>query len=236
MVISIIIGIVVLVIAFVIYREYKNEKRYQEERAQEQERKKRKIEPKVTTRPSQSRPMPQETPSTKEKPKEPAPQPKQESRPAQPAQAPKSEPTPKKEVSTAAPKATTPPPSKPAVEEKEIELPKGEYPEFNYSRLKEMGLSEEEALEFIQELIPQIGDQIPLLDEAMAIPDFHQMERLTHSIKGSSTTIGTGGVSDLLVDYNTYLKTGDEVKVAEAYQAHLKRYYELLKKQFPKES
>ncbi len=229
MVISIIIGIVVLVIAFVIYREYKNEKRYQEERAQEQERKKRRIEPKVTTRPSQSRPMPQENPSTKEKPKEPAPQPKQESRPAQPAQAPKSEPTPKKET-------TTPPPSKPAVIEKEIELPKGEYPEFNYSRLKEMGLSEEEALEFIQELIPQIGDQIPLLDEAMAIPDFHQMERLTHSIKGSSTTIGTGGVSDLLVDYNTYLKTGDEVKVAEAYQAHLKRYYELLKKQFPKES
>jgi hypothetical protein len=113
------------------------------------------------------------------------------------------------------------------------ELPKGEYPDFNYERLIGMGLSEEEALEFIQELIPQIGEQIPLIDDAMKIPDFHKMERLTHSIKGSSTTIGTGGVSDLLVEYNTYLKTGTELPIAEAYQAHLKRYFEKLKKQFP---
>ena len=117
--------------------------------------------------------------------------------------------------------------------QEDILLPKGEYPDFNYKRLIEMGLSEEEALEFIQELIPQIGDQIPLIDEAMKIPDFHKMERLTHSIKGSSTTIGTGGVSDLLVEYNTYLKTGTELPVAQAYQQHLKTYFEKLKKQFP---
>ncbi len=115
----------------------------------------------------------------------------------------------------------------------ETQLPKGEYPDFNYERLIEMGLSEEEALEFIQELIPQIGDQIPLIEEAMSIPDFHQIERLTHSIKGSSTTIGTGGVSDLLVDYNTYVKTGKELPVVQAYQKYLKIYFEKLKKQFP---
>jgi HPt (histidine-containing phosphotransfer) domain-containing protein len=118
----------------------------------------------------------------------------------------------------------------------DITLPKGEYPEFNYQRLLEMGLSEKEALEFIQELIPQIAEQIPLIDEAMEIPDFHKMERLTHSIKGSSTTIGTGGVSDLLVEFNTYLKEGENVQIAQAYQAHLKRYFEKLKKQFPQEA
>jgi len=120
-----------------------------------------------------------------------------------------------------------------AEENLSVELPKGEYPDFNYERLLEMGLSEEEAYEFIQDLIPQIGDQIPLLDEALKIPDFHEMERLTHSIKGSSTTIGTGGVSDLLVEYNTYLKTGEEVPIIKAYQEHLKHYFEKLKKQFP---
>jgi HPt (histidine-containing phosphotransfer) domain-containing protein len=116
-----------------------------------------------------------------------------------------------------------------------VTLPKGEYPEFNYQRLLEMGLSEKEAKEFIQELIPQIGDQIPLIDEAIKVPDFHKMERLTHSIKGSSTTIGTGGVSDLLVEFNTYLKEGENVQIAQAYQTHLKRYFEKLKKQFPQE-
>ena len=127
----------------------------------------------------------------------------------------------------------TEPPKKES--ETAVELPKGEYPAFNYERLIEMGLSEAEAHEFIQELIPQIEAQIPLIQEAMDKPDYHQMERLTHSIKGSSTTIGTGGVSDLLVDYNTYLKEGKEVEVLEAYQKHLKHYFEALKKQFPKD-
>jgi HPt (histidine-containing phosphotransfer) domain-containing protein len=58
------------------------------------------------------------------------------------------------------------------------------------------------------------------------------MERLTHSIKGSSTTVGTGGVSDLLVDFNTYLKTGRELAIAEAYLEQLKHYCEELKQQY----
>ena len=117
---------------------------------------------------------------------------------------------------------------------KPIELPQCKYPDFDYSRLVGMGLSEEEAVEFIQELIPQIGTQIPLIQEAMDKEDFYSMERLTHSIKGSSTTVGSGGVSDLLVEYNTYLKTGEELEVAKAYQRHLKDYYEALKTAYAK--
>jgi hypothetical protein len=58
------------------------------------------------------------------------------------------------------------------------------------------------------------------------------MERLTHSIKGSATNIGTGGVSDLLVDCNTYLKTGTDIDIAKAYVAHLKQYTQELKAQY----
>ncbi len=112
---------------------------------------------------------------------------------------------------------------------KTIDLPECNYPEFDYSRLVGMGLSEDEAIEFIQELIPQIETQIPLIQEAMDKEDFYSMERLTHSIKGSSTTVGSGGVSDLLVAYNTYLKTGEEIEVAKEYQKYLKHYYEALK-------
>ena len=95
-----------------------------------------------------------------------------------------------------------------------------------------MGLSKDEAVDFIKELIPQIKTQIPLLKEAMEASDFHTMERLTHSIKGSSTTVGSGGVSDLLVEFNTYLKTGRELPVAEAYIKHLNHYCEALEKEY----
>lgn len=117
-------------------------------------------------------------------------------------------------------------------EPKDIAISLSDYPKFDHSRLIEMGLSQEEAKEFVRELIPQIGSQIPLIKEAMAIPDFHEMERLTHSIKGSSTTVGTGGVSDLLADFNTYLKSGAEPAIAEAYVEQLKYYCEELKEQY----
>jgi hypothetical protein len=66
----------------------------------------------------------------------------------------------------------------------------------------------------------------------MNIPDFHKMERLTHSIKGSATNLGTGGVSALLVDCNTYLKTGTDIDIAKAYFKHLVHYTAELKTQY----
>ncbi|WP_295417740.1 hypothetical protein [Sulfurovum sp.] len=113
-----------------------------------------------------------------------------------------------------------------------IALPKASYPKFDHSRLIDMGLSQEEAKEFIQELITQIKTQIPLIKEAMYDLDFHTMERLTHSIKGSATNIGTGGVSDLLVDYNTYLKTGKEIAIIQRYLMYLQYQLKELEKQY----
>ncbi len=117
-------------------------------------------------------------------------------------------------------------------EPKNITISLADYPQFDHSRLIEMGLSEDEAKEFVAELIPQIAAQIPLIREALENADFHTMERLTHSIKGSSTTVGTGGISDLITDYNTYLKTGTEVAIAKAYFEQLNHYYIELKKQY----
>ena len=95
-----------------------------------------------------------------------------------------------------------------------------------------MGLSDEEAQEFVQELIPQLEEQIPPIEKVLVNSDFHQMERLTHSIKGSATNLGTGGISDLLVECNTYLKTGTDIDIAQAYFEHLKHYTRELKKQY----
>ena len=113
-----------------------------------------------------------------------------------------------------------------------IDLPKCKYPKFNYARLVEMGLSEDEAVEFVKELIPQIKTQIPLIKEAIEAEDFHNIERLTHSIKGSSTTVGSGGVSDLLVEFNTYVKSGKKIPVIETYLKYLTHYCEDLDKEY----
>jgi len=111
-------------------------------------------------------------------------------------------------------------------------LPEANYPKFTHIRLVEMGLSDEEAKEFVAELIPQIEEQFPLIEKAMKDLDFHQIERLTHGIKGSATNLGTGGVSDLLVDYNTYLKSGTDIDIVRAYFEHLIHYNDELKVQY----
>lgn len=112
------------------------------------------------------------------------------------------------------------------------QLPQCSYPTFSHDRLIDMGLSNEESKEFVAELIPQLETQIPLIKEAMKNSDFHQMERLTHNIKGSATNLGTGGISDLLIECNTYLKTGTDSDIAKVYFNNLMHYTEELKNQY----
>ncbi|NOR54658.1 MAG: hypothetical protein GQ531_00470 [Sulfurovum sp.] len=111
-------------------------------------------------------------------------------------------------------------------------LPPCTYPRFSHERLVEMGLSDDEAIEFVQELIPQLEEQIPEIEALLEVSDFEQMERATHGIKGSSTNVGTGGVSDLLIEYNTYLKAGRDLEIAKVYFESFKHYINELKNQY----
>ncbi len=225
----IIISVFVLILVLFVYMEYKNEKKYREERHQ-----KRKNVKKEETKPVIK---PKKVPSAKELEEKEVQEKRAEQKKRleeqrleeQRLQEKKSEPELTTEpVVTEIKTETVEVTEKP----KTITISLGKYPKFDHSRLLKMGLSEEEAKEFVAELIPQIETQIPLIKEAMATSDFHNMERLTHSIKGSSTTVGTGGVSDLLVDFNTYLKTGTEPAIVEAYLEQLKHYCEELKEQY----
>lgn len=226
----VVIGIFILIIALIIFIEYKNEKKYQEERlkrSNERRKTRAPYDPKVKVQ----KPL-QEEKKQKAKKRATIPGAKEKVSP---------------EISKTKTKTTADTYSlkenkqKPAEVIEEIQqeipnrtydLPKCKYPKFDHSRLLDMGLNEDEVKEFVQELIPQINNQIPLIKEAMKIPDFHSMERLTHSIKGSSTTVGTGGISDLLVEYNTYLKKGQELPIIEAYFTHLVQYAKELEEQY----
>ena len=117
-------------------------------------------------------------------------------------------------------------------EAKTKELPKREYPDFDNSRLLGMGLTQEDADTFVLELIEQIDDHIPQLEEAIESGQYDQIERLTHSLKGSATNLGTGGVANVLIDFNTYSKEGKEKEIILAHLNNLKAYQEKLKSQF----
>ena len=118
---------------------------------------------------------------------------------------------------------------------KQKDLPSCQYPPFSHARLIEMGLSDEESKEFVQELIPQLLTQISLIQNAIPLSDFKEIERLTHSIKGSATNLGTGGISDLLVEFNTYLKNDANMidrDVVDTYLKYLIHYTQELEKEY----
>ncbi len=205
MIIYIVVFILVLLIALFVYREYKNEKKYQEERRERR-------------------------PDTKKEVKEPARKPRKVQS-ADEIEAQEKKRKEEFEEKRRLEEQESEPEVIPEPVEK-IKLPEFNYPKFDHSRLLDMGLSSDEAHAFVAELIPQIESQIPLIKEALEIPDFEEIEKLTHSIKGSSTTVGTGGIADLLVDFNTYVKADAESTVAEAYLKYLDYYCKDLKKAY----
>lgn len=209
-----ILSIFILLILLLIFLEYRNEKKYQAKRRADSQNKRtpqRKLKVKKVEPKREPTPKPEPTP-------EPLPEPEVIQ-----------EPTPKPITE---PELTPEPEPIIEVHKEAKELPEANYPAFTHVRLLEMGLSDEEAEEFVGELIPQIEVEIPLIETALQGGDFHEIERLTHGIKGSATNIGTGGVSDLLDDYNTYVKTGTDIDIAKAYLEHLIHYTAELKEQY----
>ena len=207
-----IIIIFLLILAFIIYREYKNEKKYQQEREAHQKPKEKRSAHPVKRKTT----LPKTEPETdSEKTKETESLPIGLSKEAI------------EKKFTEAKKQTE------ALHEKEtVKLPKYEYQAFSHNRLVEMGFPEAEAQEFVLELIPLIETQIIELKAAMESHDMTAMDHITHDIKGSSSNIGTGGIADLIADFNAYIKTGNDPEILSAYFEHLERSYAELKKQY----
>ena len=111
--------------------------------------------------------------------------------------------------------------------------PQANYKTFDHSRIiTDLGLAEEDAKEFIDDLIAQIDSTIPQIKTAIGSINIKQLEELTHSIKGSATNLGSEGVASLLTDFNTYLKTGTDMDIIQRYFEHLEYYARELKAQY----
>lgn len=108
-----------------------------------------------------------------------------------------------------------------------------QYSAFDHSRtMEEFGLDADEAAEFIQELIKQVEDELPKLEEAVQAQDEKAIEDISHMIKGSATNLGSGGIADVLIDFNTYAKEGSDPVIIAKHMRHLHRALVELKQQF----
>lgn len=125
-------------------------------------------------------------------------------------------------------------PEEPVVEAV-IEEETYDYPAFDNTRtMEEFGLPKEEADEFIVELIQQVDDELPGLEAAVAANENSKIEDISHMLKGSATNLGTGGLADVLIDFNTYMKTQSDPAVIAMHMRNLHRAYSELKEQFQK--
>lgn len=107
------------------------------------------------------------------------------------------------------------------------------YPRFSNQRaIDQLGLSQEEADMFVEELIGQIEAEIPNLEAAVAEGNFEKIERVSHMLKGSATSLGEGGIADQLVEFNTYCKHGKDFEAVREFMRTFHREFEALKAQF----
>ena len=202
---TVLLIIIVLGIGGVIYFEYKSTQKYKKEREEKRQHRKR-------TAPSRVGPVK----TIKKEPK----------------------PEPVEEKAVVAEEVTAKP--EPVIMKEEVEeevpekaLPPCNYPPFDHSRTVEsLGLSDEDAKEFVGELISQLDSHLPLIAKEVEAGNLHALEQLTHSVKGSATNLGTGGVADLLTDFNTYLKEDTDIEVVKHYYTCLETYTQKLKEQY----
>ena len=114
----------------------------------------------------------------------------------------------------------------------EVEEPY-DYPPFDNTRaMEEFGLPKEEADLFIVDLIEQVEGELPGLEAAVAAQDSKRVEDISHMIKGSATNLGTGGIADVLIDFNTYMKGADEPSVIAKHMRNLHHALKELKLQY----
>ena len=209
-----------LIIAIIIYREYQNEKNYQKERKARHAANQQKIKP---LNPKIKHNSPQSSEKITSKPLD--------EKTQQSTNLQKKLDSAIKTVEKATQKKEQKSTSQQSQKNK-LDMPTYNYVRFDHARLVKMGFSDKEAKEFVLELIPQVASKMPTLQKAIEEKNLRLIDEITHDIKGASGNIGSGGIADLMNDFNAYVKRGDDTEVLEAYYQHIEYYYKELKQQY----
>lgn len=125
----------------------------------------------------------------------------------------------------------------PTIDEKfdleNIEIPTKQYKEYDNSRaVDEMGLTKEDADAFVHELVKAIESEIPRIEAAILSTDYKAIQEIVHTITGSSSTLGCGGISSALISFYTSVQHHDSYQQFYIHLQNVKYYLEALKKQY----
>jgi hypothetical protein len=101
----------------------------------------------------------------------------------------------------------------------------------NTRAVEEMGLTQEEADNFVLELVKALESEIPRIEESILNADMKKLEEIVHTITGSSSTLGSGGVSSALISFYTAVQHRDSLQELYVHLQNVKYYLAELKKQ-----
>ena len=119
----------------------------------------------------------------------------------------------------------------------DIVIPTKSYSKYDNSRaVEEMGLTQEEADSFVNDLVEAIESEIPRIEEAISASDYKTIEEIVHTITGSSSTLGSGGVSSALISFYAAVQHRDTFKSLYTHLLNVKYYIAELREQFGVES
>ena len=118
---------------------------------------------------------------------------------------------------------------------KDIVIPTKEYPKYDNTRaVEEMGLTQEEADNFVQDLVKALESEMPRIEVAIKGSDHKAVEEIVHTITGSSSTLGSGGVSSALISFYTAVQHRDDFQKLYTHLQNVKYYLAELKEQHKK--
>ncbi len=109
-------------------------------------------------------------------------------------------------------------------------IPTKQYAMFSNERaVNEMGLTQEEADEFVLELIKAIEGEVPKIEEGIMRSEYKVIEEIVHTITGTSSTLGSGGVSSALISFYAAIQHRDDLQKLYIHLQNVKYYLAELK-------
>ena len=114
-----------------------------------------------------------------------------------------------------------------------VDIPTKQYPKYDNSRaVDEVGLSQEEADSFVLDLIKAIEVEIPSIESAILKGDYKSIEEIVHTITGTASTLGSGGISSAFIAFYSSVQHRDGMQEEYIHLQNIKYYLNELKEDF----
>ena len=117
-----------------------------------------------------------------------------------------------------------------SIETPKVEIPTKQYSKYDNARaVDEMGLTQEEADSFVVDLVKAVESEVPRMEEAVKNSEYKTLEEIVHTITGSSSTLGSGGISSAFISFYAAVQHHDSMQDLHIHLQNVKYYLQELK-------